>query len=100
MTLLAQSVAASDPTFIPVVKMAATAAAIAIIGENQPSFSSSHKNKRAQLAILVLNSPSQIIERFTTALASQGLSAASTDVAINSGVSSVWDAIAGVTFNE
>lgn len=74
------------------VAMATASAAVAISSE--ASTATDHPN-RAALAKAVLQNPQAYLVAFAQALASQGVDETSNDAAINSAVSSVWDALAG-----
>lgn len=75
------------------VSMAATAAAIAI--SNEATATPNHAN-RVTLAKQVGDSPASWEYPFALALASQSLDNAATDAAINTGVATVWNTLAGV----
>lgn len=92
MTLTSSYTASTDPAFCNRVMVAMVSAGISIQSE---AASTPNHALRANYARSVLNQPSQFCPAFALALASQGLDNTSTDAAINSGVSSVWNALAG-----
>jgi hypothetical protein len=91
--LTAQYAAISSSPFQNSCEMAAVTAAISISAEATSVVD--HVN-RVALAKAVLNAPANWRAVFAEALASQGIDSTSTDAAINTGIASVWNAIAGV----
>lgn len=92
MTLAQQVTAAKDPVLTDLAQQAVIGAAIAIANEGAgvPNHA-----KRAQLAASILNSPASWAPIFAQGVASQGLTSASTDVAINNAVAAIFNAYAG-----
>lgn len=90
MPLATQFTAANDPVFIGMVEQAIVTAAIAIGNE-----ASSGRDTRKKLSLAVLSSPSTWALLMAQGVASQGLDKTSTDAAINTAVSSLWNAYAG-----
>lgn len=66
-----------------------------VVGEALAPPSPAHHYERAIYARQILTNPDQYVVPWAVALAAQGLSAASTDAAVDTGISSAWDAMAG-----
>jgi len=91
--LAAQQSASLDTAFQARIYQAVAAAAVAISSEL--STTPLH-TQRCTLSKSVLNTPDQYVRAFSIAVASQGVSNADTDATIDTTVSAVWNAIAGV----
>ena len=86
-----------DATFQNRIEMSMIKAAIAI-GNASSSGDAVVDGKRSVLSFSVLNNPSVYILRFTLAAIEAGpLTSGSTDANIDTAISSVWNAMAGVT---
>lgn len=92
MTLAQQVTAAKDPVLTDLTQQAIITASVAIANE---AASVPNHGKRAQLAASILNSPASWAPIFAQGVASQGLTAASTDAAINTAVAAIFNAYAG-----
>lgn len=92
MTLATQVTAAKDPALTDLTQQAIIGSAIAVANE---AVGTANHAKRAQLAAAILNSPAPWAVIFAQGVASQGLTAASTDVAINGAVTAIFNAYAG-----
>ena len=106
MSLQQQADVAADPLFQGRVRMSATRAANAIVGEDWQTlnFSQAKANKRHQLGVTLLGgSQGSMQSLFTSVAAADGEVADNNlilDATIDTTVDAVWDDIAGVTFDE
>jgi hypothetical protein len=106
MSLQQQADVSADPLFQGRVKMSSYRAANAIAGEDWQAlgYSQAKANKRHQLAVTVLSGSKGAIQSFYDSVAAQIGDVADqstlTDAQIDTSVDSVWDDIAGVTFDE
>lgn len=92
MTLATQVAAAKDPALTDLTQQAIIGSAIAIA--NEVPGTPNHA-KRVALAAMILNSPAGWAVIFAQGVASQGLTSASTDAAINTAVAAIFNAYAG-----
>jgi hypothetical protein len=93
----------TDPAFVSQIKIAITKAAVFIMTEPPaPGPGPTVKNqKRWNLAYQILTNPDPWVPKFALAVASLDvISAAKTDTEIYNAVSSIWNAMAGVTGEE
>jgi hypothetical protein len=93
MSLATQYAASIDATFLTLIQAAIVE--IAVITTSELASVDNHVN-RVRLATNILLNPALYVSDFAQAVASQGVDKTSTDTAILSSVSGVWNAIAGV----
>lgn len=98
MTYIESDDLSRDPAFIGRVKMAATSAAVDIMAE---ASSAAGHVLRASYAHQVLTSPESAAAHLATVIcASDGaITAGTSDAALKTAVSSVWNAVAGYSAN-
>lgn len=106
MSLQQQSDVAADPLFQGRVRMSTIRAANAIVGEDwqTASFSQAKADKRHQLGVTILGGSQGSMQSFFNSVAAIDGDVADQstilDATIDTTVDSVWDDIAGVTFDE
>ena len=106
MTLQQQADVSIDPLFQGRVRVSTYRAANAIVGEDwqTASFSQAKADKRHQLGVTILGGSKGSMQSFFDSVAADVGDVADqstiTDGAIDTSVDSVWDDIAGVTFEE
>ena len=106
MSLEQQSAVALDPLFQGRVRMSTTRAANSIVGEDwqTANFSQAKADKRHQLGVTILSGSQGTMQSFFTSVAAADGDVADQssipDATIDTTVDSVWDDIAGVTFDE
>lgn len=106
MSLQQQADTAADPDFQARVKMSAFRAANAVVGEDwqTANFSQAKADKRHALGVQVLGGDRVILSSFYNSVGADvgDVADPSTilDATIDTSVDSVWDDIAGVTFDE
>lgn len=106
MTLQQQADVSQDPLFQGRVQMSTYRAANSIVGEDWQAagYSQAKATKRHQLGVTVLSGSKGVMQSFylscAAALGDVADQSTITDAAIDTEVDSVWDDIAGVTFDE
>ena len=106
MSLQQQADVSADPLFQGRVRMSTYRAANSIVGEDWQTagYSQAKANKRHQLGVTVLGGSKGALQSFYDSVAAQIGDVADqsslTDGQIDTSVDSVWDDIAGVTFDE
>jgi hypothetical protein len=106
MTLQQQADVSEDPLFQGRVRLSTYRAANSIVGEDWQTagFSQAKADKRHQLGVTILGGSKGAMQSFYDSVAADVGDVADqstiTDAAIDTSVDSVWDDIAGVTFEE
>lgn len=104
MTYTQQMAIVVDTTFRARVKQAVIKAAHAIVGEDTSSYSAAKAAKRHDLGVTILRGNDVVISSFIFSIASQvgdeDDQADISDGTLDTTVASVWDDIAGVSYDE
>ncbi len=90
---VAQLDAINDPIYLAKVTQSAVKTAIAV---NSEAPATAHHAVRVAFATSVLNSPTEMGKRIAHGVATQVSGATPTDINIDTAVSSIWNAYAGV----